>query len=127
MAGERPIGVTILAILAWLGAVMTLFQSLFLGSLLSQIPGAGGLGAGSMIFSIIIAALMAFVGYGTWKGQNWARIVGLIGSILGMLSSLPMLLILVGIIPLAINGLIFWYLGFNEEAKRYFGAQGFFK
>ncbi|MEK6873614.1 MAG: hypothetical protein AABW91_02120 [Nanoarchaeota archaeon] len=47
-------------------------------------------------------------------------------SALGILSSLTSLFSVSGIISLIIGGVIIWYLGFNEEAKDYFGASGFF-
>ncbi len=136
---QRPTGVSIIAILIWISAAMTILFGIigmFLGPALSAamgmagVPGAtGGVTAMGIIFGIIqiaIGVLIIFLGLALWRGRNWARIVTLILSILGALASLPALLVLVGIIPLAINAVIIWYLGFNEDAKRYFGATGFF-
>lgn len=135
----RPTGVSIIAILTWIGAAITILFGIigmFLGPALSAmvgmagVPGAAGgfsvMGIIMGIIQIIIGLAIGYVGLGLWRGLNWARVVTLILSIVGAVMSLPALLILVGIIPLAINAVIIWYLGFNEEAKRYFGATGFF-
>ena len=130
---ERPIGITILTILAWMGAVLAILSGIgsiiggaFLGFLGMIYGGFGGLNIVSGIISIAFGVLAIFIGKGLWDGKNWARITALILSVLGILGSLTSLFSVSGIISLIIGGVIIWYLGFNEEAKNYFGASGFF-
>ena len=116
---QRPTGVTILAVLAWIGAVFGVLGGImmFLGS--GFLPGYR-LGAFGIVY-IILGVVAFFVGKGLWDGKNWARITGIILSVLGLLSGLGTLFVapLMGIVNIIINGVIIWYLGFNEEAKSY--------
>jgi uncharacterized membrane protein (DUF2068 family) len=144
----RPVGVTILAILDFLGAVFCILAGLgFMLSggmiaamlsqnsqLSSQIPAGvagivGGLGVGVGVGMLILAVINALLGWGLWKLKNWARVITLIFTVLGGLSlALCVLLSLVhfsllGIIWygfwLAIYGLIIWYL-LKPDVKRAF-------
>ncbi len=134
---SRPIGVTVIAVLTWIGAVLAVIGGIgiaFLGSLgsfgnvygLGMMSGFAALGMVAGIIEIAIGILVFFVGKGLWNGKNWARITALVFAILGILQGLATLIIGVGIISLIISGLILWYLGFNKDAKKYFKAKGFF-
>lgn len=130
---ERPLGVTILAVLGYIGAVATLlvglvliFFSAALASMLTNIPSFetafGVIGAALFIVLGIIflplAVLDYFIARGLWRGQNWARILLLIFAGLGVLQgiiALPM-----SILSLAIDALIVWYIGFNKPVVAYF-------
>ena len=128
---ERPIGVTILAVLAWIGAVFAVISGITL-AFNGSIMGFGGYGFGMMsgfgmasgIIEIVFGVFAFFVGKGLWDGENWARVTALVLCALGIIASLRSLIS--SIVPIIINGVIIWYLGFNAEAKRYFGAKGFF-
>ena len=129
---KRPIGVTIIAVLAYIGSVFALLAgiamligSAFIAPLIASIPGAAAfaaLGAAAAIIGgiimIALAVLYFFLGKGLWNGKNWARIVILVFSVLGILSALTNPL--AGIVGIVINAVIIWYLGFNKEAKNYF-------
>ena len=99
---QRPTGVTILAILCFLGAALLVIASLAFfmmgGALLSGGGGMGamvaGLGAIGGVVMLLFAALYVAVGVGLWKLLNWARIlaivlvaIGLVFVVLGLLGS----------------------------------------
>jgi hypothetical protein len=145
---QRPIGVTILAVLAFVGAGFTVLGALamFLGgavlSSLADVPqmralaGAGGIILG--IFFLAWAAFDAFIGIGLLKLQNWARIVtivlaglGLFFSAVGLLFSLTHVfgffffgLLVRRIIVAAIEVWVIVYL-LKPHVKQAFGATGF--
>lgn len=130
VVSQRPIGVTILAVLAYIGAVFSLlagiamlFGSAIIGPILNKIPEyamAATWGPIAFIllglFLIACAVLDYFIGKGLWNGKNWARILVLVLTSLSALSSL-MSFDLVGLV---IAGLIIWYLGFNKKTIPYF-------
>ncbi len=129
-SNQAPLGVKILSVLAYIGAAFTLLAGIFMifgaGFIPKALPagvvsmmGAGLIGAG-LIFAgllfIALAVLAYFVGKGLWKGQNWARILVLVFAVIGVLGSLMPF----SLINLVIDGVIIWYLGFNDESKAYF-------
>lgn len=133
---QRPVGVTILAILYFLGAAFCIFGGLgfFLGggvlaSVLSQnsqlsgqLPAGfiAGMGAVMGVGMLIGAAIDALLGWGLWKLKNWARIVTIVlmglGAIFLVFGLLSMLMhfnifgLLWNCFWLAIYGVIIWYL-----------------
>jgi len=128
---ERHWGITLLAILGYIGAVATLLIGLtmligsaFISKLITQfVPEfATYAEAGTVLFIVLgivfigLSILDYFIARGLWNGKNWARILMLIFAALGVLSSLwPF-----NIAGLAIDGLIVWYLGFYKPAVNYF-------
>lgn len=125
---EAPIGVKILAILSYIGAVLFLISGvamLFGGSFLANIFGIASLGFGLVLAAIVMfafAVLDYFVGKGLWKGQNWARILIIVFAILGFVSALFSLFKgnFGSIFALVIDGLIAWYLLLHKEVKKFF-------
>ena len=126
---QAPIGVKILSVLGYIGAVLTLILGLIMifgggaiASFLStQIPmlAAGVVGVGLVIAGIIFVALAVldyFIARGLWNGQNWARILLIIFLVLGILGSLSPF----GIIQIIIYALLIWYVGFSKEVKSFF-------
>ena len=141
---ERPTGVTILAVLAFIGAGLLVFAALGLlmmgGVILSRMAATpigmmGGVGVAFVsVFFLAIAVLYVVVGVGLWKLLNWARIltivlVGLstIIHILGVLGALvhfhPLLFVWRAIV-LALFVWIIVYL-LKPDVKQAFGATGF--
>ncbi|HEY2360959.1 MAG TPA: hypothetical protein VGK36_07585 [Candidatus Angelobacter sp.] len=137
----RPVGVTILAILNFIGAAFCLLGGIamilgggFIASMMSQ-QGAGGagilagLGAAAGVFIIIMGGVAALMGFGLWKLKEWARIVSIvlagIGAalqllgLLGTLAHFNVLAVIWGIFWLAIDALIIWYL-IKPEVKAAF-------
>ncbi len=131
MANNRPVVVSILAVLAYIGAVFSLlggiamlFGSAFLGAMLAKlIPSMAMLATAGTVLLIVLgiifiglAVLDYFVGKGLWNGKNWARILVIIFAALGVLGSIwPF-----NIVGLVIDGLVVWYLGFYKPAIAYF-------
>jgi hypothetical protein len=72
------------------------------------------------IFLIILGIFYYFLARGLWKGKNWARITQLVFSVLAALSGLASLP--TGLVGLAINVAIIWYIGFNDEGKKYYSS-----
>ena len=112
--------VKVVSVLYWIGAVLSVLFGLMMlvgGSALGMF--AGGLGGGILggfavlmgILMIIFAILGAIVGYGLWTHRSWARILGIVLSIIGLLS-FP-----VGTI---INAIIIYFLAFNKDVKMLF-------
>lgn len=132
VSSERHWGISVLAVLGYIGAALTLlaglamiFGSAAIASLLAGVSGYEIFSTLGAMFIIImgviflpLAVLYFFVARGLWNGKNWARIVTLVFAGLGVLNSLFALP--VSIINLALNGLIIWYLGFYKPAVAYF-------
>jgi hypothetical protein len=141
---ERPTGVTILAVLEFLGAGLFALIGLLLlvgfgllGGAAGQAGESGGmaflmgLGAVAGVLFLVLALIPLVVGIGLWKLKNWARILVIVFSILGVLSNLAgaVVPLMVGepvsavssIIGLGVNGLILWYM-FQPHVKEAFGA-----
>ncbi len=95
---ERPTGVSILAVLCFIGAVFYVLAALVLlvgGAALSHVSGMkasmgallAGLGALGGVIVLGFAVLQVAVGYGLWRLLNWARIVLIVFIALGLLSA----------------------------------------
>jgi len=94
---ERPTGVTILAVLAFIFAGLALLGALglmFMGGMLAQMVESSGMGtmlagAGAFVGVVVLicAALYFLVGFGLWKLKNWGRILAIIFVALGLISA----------------------------------------
>ncbi|MGD9276902.1 MAG: hypothetical protein PVJ67_07055 [Candidatus Pacearchaeota archaeon] len=129
-----PTGVKVIAVLYYIGAVLgIIFGLLFLvgagaiGSIASQIPVLGALGAGLFIVGGIIliglGVLGFFVGRGLWKARPWARIVAIIFAVLGILMAIISMIqgsIASNIFNLVIQLVIGGYLLFSNNVKQAF-------
>ncbi len=144
---DRPTGVTILAVLNFLGAALYILIGLgfilgmgILGGLMGQAGGEGsagamgmmmGLGAVAGVIFIVLSLIPLLIGWGLWKLKNWARIVCLVLMALGALAALAGVAIagLAGemisagfnVIFLALYAWILWYLT-RPHVKQAFGA-----
>ena len=129
---KRPIGVSILSVLSYIGAGMHGILAILLlvgssGGFLFNLPQMGALSAFPVIIGVIllgVAALTFFIARGLWKGQDCARILLLVFSwILGVLALLSIFAgNFGGIISVAFYGLIIWYFQFKEETKSFFSS-----
>lgn len=129
-----PTGVKVIAILYYIGAVLgIIFGLLFLvgagaiGSIASQIPVLGALGAGLFVVGGIILIGLGvfgfFVGRGLWKARPWARIVAIIFAILGILMAIISMIqgsIASNIFNFVIQVVIGGYLLFSNNVKQAF-------
>ena len=150
---NRPVGVTIIAVLQFLGAaglvllgIAMILGGSMIGAMLtsamgqnSQIPGGSltgimaGLGAVVAVVFFVFAAISALLGWGMLTLKNWARIItmvlcciGLLFGALGLLFGLlrfSIFSLMISIIRLAINGLILWYL-LQPDVKAAFEGGG---
>jgi glucose dehydrogenase len=114
MAGERPVGVTIVAVIAWIiGAIQIIF------SILALIAGAGFDAWAVLIVGILTIA----VSLGLFRGSNAARIIMAVVFVLNLV--VAVWAIVVGVdfwdqvvaAILAIIGLVFL---FSAKANAYF-------
>jgi hypothetical protein len=141
---ERPDGVTVLGILAFIGAGLSVLAALGMlvgGAMIANMaarPGMGmiaGVGGAVLgVFFLFIAALYAVIGTGMFKLYNWARVLVIVLSFLGaflnalgVLSALfhfHPLLILWRLIIIGVNVWIAMYL-LKPHVKQAFGATGF--
>jgi len=137
MSKNVPTGVKVISILYYIGAVASvlfgilfIFGGGFFSSLTASIPTLAFLGSAVFIvigiFLLLLGILNFFIGRGLWKGRNWARILVIIFSILGILMAL-MSLIFSGavanfIFSVIINGLIGGYLLFSPKVKNAFSS-----
>jgi hypothetical protein len=143
----RPVGVTILAILNYIGAAFCVLGGIgmiagggFVATMLSQQGGQGsagaagilaGLGAVAGVFIIIIGGVSALVGFGLWKLKNWARIVSIVlfglsivMQLLGLLGSLAhfnVFAVVWTMFWIAVDAFVIWYL-LKPEVKAAFQA-----
>ena len=137
----RPLGVTIIGILMVIGGIVMIFAGIAAvlagsllplamqtGSLPEGIPtamfGGAAVGIGAFMLALGIAALV--IAYGLFKGKGWAWTAAVVLSIIGIaLAVLQIATSLIfgdpsGIISLAINGVILYYL-YRPHVKAYFG------
>jgi hypothetical protein len=142
---ERPTGVTILAVLYFIGtAFLGLCGILFIvgGSMLSGLAQSGGPGSailaagGAVVGAIflVLALLELAIGIGFIKLQNWARVVAIIFTgiavlfgVLGMFSLLAHVMVFALMIRFIVLALQIWILVylFKPHVKQAFGATGF--
>ena len=112
MQKNRPLGVTIIAILAILGGIGSLVSGI---ALVAIIPFLGAV--------LIIIGLAYFgVAYGLWQGLKWAWIITLIVTVIAFISGLGSIIVgnVGAVIPVIINAIIIYYL-FKPNVKAYFG------
>ena len=112
MQNNRPLGVTIIAILAILGGIGSLVGGI---ALVAIIPFLG--------VALIIIGLAYFgVAYGLWQGLKWAWIITLIVTVIAFISGLGSIIFgnVGAVIPVIINAIIIYYL-FKPNVKAYFG------
>lgn len=125
MPVERPTGVTVLAVLYFVGAVFALLGgimmltvgSMFTGMMDSGLFALMGAALGGMF--VVIAALLGVAGWGLWSRQRWAWYLVMVLEVLSLISglfSLPS-----GIVGMAIAGLIIWYFT-TPPVQAWFGV-----
>jgi hypothetical protein len=143
---QRPTGVTILAVLYFLGAAFMGLAGLgFLvgGSAIAAAaaksagPGAALFAAGGAIiggFFLAIALLDLALGVGFIKLQNWARVIaivltgiGLLFGLFGLMSVMTHMLVFQMVFQLLVVGLEIWIVAYlsKPDVKQAFGATGF--
>ncbi len=116
MQRNRPLGVTIIAILAVIGGIGSFFSGM---AVIVLIPVIGIIFGG--IF-VIIGLSYFVVAYGLWKGLNWAWIITLIVSVIGIVVGLGSLVVgnIGAIFHIIVNAIVIYYL-YRPNVKAYFG------
>jgi predicted membrane protein DUF2127 len=131
----RPLGVTLSACFEFLRAALLLLIALgilFVGGMASRLASLGeegstpqrflsGLGHFLAVAFLLYALLVAILGVGLLMGQNWARILTIVFSAFGALTSLPRLLHHhpLSVLSVALNLAVLIYL-LMPEARAYF-------
>jgi len=135
----RPIGITILSVLAGVFGILQVMGGVLVAALADVIKelieaNASTLGLASMgidLGAFFTAALMAIaaialifgvlhlaVAYGFWVGAGWSRWLAIVLSILGIIEGV--IALPGGIVPIVIYGVIIWYL-MQPYVKAFFG------
>ncbi len=105
MQRNRPLGVTIIAILAVIGGIGSFFSGM---AVIVLIPLLGIIFGG--IF-VIIGLAYFVVAYGLWKGLNWAWIITLIVSVIGIVIGLGSLVVgnIGALFHIIVNAIVIYY------------------
>jgi len=134
MGKEVPIGVKIISILYYIAAgsgilfaIFLFAGSAFLSTLFPFLTTISAWGYILVVFCAIMvlgfSVLSFFIARGLWNAKNWARILVIVFSglgILGVLSSLFSNFSFSLIVQLAVHGAIGGYLLFAKEVKKLF-------
>ncbi|MCG7414400.1 hypothetical protein MHK74_07435 [Microbacterium aurum] len=115
MAGTRPFGVTLVAIIAWINGAWDILVGIF-----SILPGGTSIWAGP--FLIVFGIITILVSLGLFGGRNWARVLTAILFVLNLLGAVPLLF--QGQIWQGLGGAILPVIGlallFSERANAFF-------
>ena len=115
MYKQRPIGVTIIALLAILGGIAFLVSGLGALILIPLI----GIFLGSGLFILGLAYFL--MAYGLWKGKGWAWTLTLILSGIGIIVGIGSIVVgnIGSIFHTIINAIIIYYL-YRPNVKAFF-------
>lgn len=115
MYKQRPIGVTIIALLAILGGIAFLVSGLGALVLIPLI----GIFLGSGLFILGLAYFL--MAYGLWKGKGWAWTLTLILSGIGIIVGIGSIVVgnIGSIFHTIINAIIIYYL-YRPNVKAFF-------
>jgi hypothetical protein len=116
MQRSRPLGVTIIAILAVIGGIGSVLSGF---AIMAIIPLLGIIFGGLLI---IIGLAYFVVAYGLWKGLNWAWNITLIVSVIGIIVGLGSIVVgnVGALFHLIVNVIVIYYL-YRPNVKAYFG------
>src|SRR5262245_61360082 len=89
---NRPLGVTILAVLAFINGVLSILGGLFLSGMAGAATAQGSAGAGSAVMavgivSIVLGVLYLICGFGLWTLKPWAWTLAIVVNILALLAA----------------------------------------
>jgi uncharacterized membrane protein (DUF2068 family) len=134
---QRPMGITILAVLAFIGGILGICGGLsgivagsFLGGLAASVgaSNAAALGGMAAVYSIVALAFAVadlVFGFGAWTLKPWAWMLGMV--LFGLNIVFQLVALVAGwttfggmIIPVAIGGVIIYYL-LTPQVKQAFG------
>jgi uncharacterized membrane protein (DUF2068 family) len=125
---QRPVGVTILAVLSIIGGILLLLGGIALLGLGGAAAAGGATGGGLAVILgvvlLVIAALELAFGIGAWMLKPWAWMLGVISQVGSLVLSLIYILtgsdITSQLISIIIAAVILYYL-FTPNVRRAFG------
>ena len=116
---ERPLGVTIIAVLAAIGGLFGLIGSLAIFSLLAA---SGGIFVVYALMTLAVSILSLVFADGAWTLQPWAWTLGVVLEAVAV--ALGVYSLVDGdasaIVSIALAGIVLWYL-FQPSVKAAFG------
>jgi|SRR3989344_3475932 len=128
----KPKGVRVISVLYFLGSILALgfgALAIFGASFFTQVLGTGFFGKFFAIGGIIFIALGILgiaVGIGLWRYKNWARLLAILLSVVGIIMTILSMLkgnISGNIFSLVISSIISGYLFFSPKVKTVFEPQ----
>jgi hypothetical protein len=116
MQRNRPLGVTIIAILAIIGGISSVLGGL---TVLAIVPILGIILGGILI---VIGLAYFAVAYGLLKGLRWAWVFTLIVSVIGIIVGLGSIVVgnVGSLFHVIVNAIVIYYL-YRPNVKAYFG------
>jgi hypothetical protein len=125
---NRPTGVTVLSILAFIAGAFTLIAGLLLTLMGTAIGSMGGpvfaaIGAFAGVIFLVLGALYFLVGFGLWTLKPWAWMLTVILCGIGLALNLVQALsgdVVGGTFGLIVNGFVLWYM-MRPHVKTAFG------
>lgn len=107
---QRPLGVTLIAILTAIGGIIFLASGLVLLIV----------GIGIILLALGIAYLI--MAYGLWKGRGWAWTITLILSVIGIIVAIATIVAgnVSAVINIIIHAVVIYYL-YRPNVKAFFG------
>ena len=119
--GNRPLLISLIAILEFVGGILTILLGALAGSLLSA--SFAGLGSILGILFIVFGLIALAWGYGFWTGAKWGWWIGIILYALGVISSLASIVVgsVFSIVGLIVDVLLIYYMT-RPNVKAWFGV-----
>ena len=139
----RPLGVAILAVIDIIGGILAIIGGLFyiivggyLVAYLETFTGHLGIVGGGLaaiaattgVVILVVGIISIVLGWGLWGGKEWARIIAIIFSIIGLLFGVLVLLVaigaagLFGIVIIGVYAIVVYYLT-RPHVKAFFTRQ----
>ena len=119
-----PLGIKILSILNWAGAlgvaftlsILVIFGKDYMQEIMES--------SRSILFYALMGIVFFFIGLGLWRGRQWARMGEILLATYGIVSTLIEISLgrfKIGyLLNFAVAGVVIWYLLANKEVKNFF-------
>ncbi len=121
MAGQRPGGVVLIAVLAWIGAAAQIISGILV---LTRVLSPDGIGTEAAWIAIIVGVISAVVAFFLFSGSNIARILVTISFVLSLLTAIFAIIAhpanFVGPVISALVAVIGLALLYTKSANEYF-------
>lgn len=104
MAGQRPGGVVLIAVLAWIGAALQIISGILV---LTRVLSPNGVGTEAAWVAIVVGVISFIVAFFLFSGSNVARILVTISFALSLLTAIFAILAHpANLVPPLISGLV---------------------